>query len=471
MLMAEHIPLRIGDMKATPVVSERTKKQVQKAKLEIRNGALKGTTYILQRDPSKWLIGGRSQSADLHINDTTVSKEHFRVQMRGDTVVLQPLATSTGTFIGPSYGAARLPPLSEALLNHQAVFYAGKIRLRLTWLDHEEIPIAHETSLGGRLFGVSTLMRRLYSQIVRVAANDSDVLITGEVGTGKDETARLIHELSRRSSQPFVKIDCMEMGLDERLANIMIFGTSQAPGLLESAAGGVVYVDGIEEFSHALQHKLVAVIQNRVFRRSDETTKRPIDVRLVFSSRKDLNYTAQDRLLLPELFHRLPIVLNLPPLRHRLVDISILAPLFVEQIAEELGRKLEISKDGIAYLGRLPWPGNVLELRQFIHSVAVMTDAQVLSPDDFSGQSHTQSEIAYFEHQAGFFLEQAISSRLTSNVAKQAIFDEFTRSSMRIAIRKVGRSTANIAKLLGVTDRTIRNQMGYLSKHDQVKVL
>lgn len=451
---------------STAIVSEKKKQQVHRAELEIMNGPLKGTTYALERDPTRWLVAGRSPATDLCIHDNTVSMEHFRIQIRGDAVVLQPLISTNGTFVGSVYGSACLPPQSEIVLGDQAVFYAGRVRLRLRWAEHEEVPIVEETNLGGRLFGISEIMRCLFSQIVRASRTTDDVLITGEVGTGKDETARLIHELSQRANKPFVKIDCMEMAFDERFSHILMFGYAGSPGLLENAAGGVVYMDGIDELPRSVQRKLVSLVEQRTFRRTDEREERPIDVRLICSSPGNPHKGDQNGFL-AQLLHRLNIVLDLPPLRHRLIDISILAPLFARQFSEETGRELVLSQEVISYLGTLPWKGNVLELRHYIRHTAMMTNADCLSLTDLNENSRYQSDIEQFAQKASHSLEQAVTGRTPSKAARKEIIDEFIRTSMKIAVRTVGRSSSDIAKLLGVTDRTVRNQLCFLLDIDE----
>lgn len=454
----------------TTILSEGTQRRVQTAELEIRNGALKGTVFRLHRDESRWLVGGREETADLQINDDTVSGEHFRMQMRGDAVVLVPLATTNGTFIGAVHGAARLAPQSEVFLSNEAVFYVGRVRLRLKWVDQEDVPISNEASLGGRLLGVSDLMRSLYSQIVRAARTDVHVLITGELGTGKDETAKLIHELSQRANGRFVKMDCMEMAIEERLADRMIFGKGKNAGLIESAAGGILYVDGVEDLPAGLQRRFASFLQHGFLQRTGESQKRPIDTRIIFSSRRDLRRALQDDALRPELYHRLSVILSLPPLRQRLVDISVLAPHFLRLVSEDLGKDFELTPNGIAYLETLPWKGNVLELQQFIRSAAIMGEECVLSAESFTRLTRRRSEIEQFEQQAGLLLEQTVSSRLSSNDAKHLLGEKFTEMCLRIVIRKVGRNTSEIAKILGVTDRAVRNQLAAATAEGQFEI-
>lgn len=209
----------------------------------------------------------------------------------------------------------------------------------------------------------------------RVSRSESSVIITGESGTGKELLARLIHEQSHRSGQPFVAVNCG--ALSEELLGNELFGHSKGaytgatearPGLIESASGGTLFLDEFTEMSPGMQVKLLRVIQEGELLRLGETRPVKVDVRYLAASNRDLEEAVAKGRLRQDLYFRLNVVhLHLPPLRKRPGDVPLLAHYFLNKHSVQMGKRVEeISARAVANLNQYEFPGNVRELSNIV---------------------------------------------------------------------------------------------------------
>jgi len=246
-------------------------------------------------------------------------------------------------------------------------------RRRLNWLE-EGVAVPGFVEIRSPAF------RQTIESASRVARFDTSVLITGESGTGKEVLARHIHGLSQRARHAFVAINCG--ALPETLLEGELFGyragaftgaTHDRIGLLESGQQGTVFLDEIGEIPPSTQVKLLRVLQEREVLRLGEDRPRPINVRLIAATNRDLREAVRQGLYREDLFYRLAVVeIAIPPLRERPADILPLARHFVARLAMRLklpGLRLDAS--ALDSLVRYPWPGNVRELENAMEHAAV----------------------------------------------------------------------------------------------------
>jgi transcriptional regulator with PAS, ATPase and Fis domain len=247
------------------------------------------------------------------------------------------------------------------------------------------VPCGLEPGLMG-LVARSPAMRQLIDLAQRVARVDTTVLITGESGTGKERVARLVHNASARAPGPFVAVNCG--AITETLLESELFGhvkgaftgaLQERPGLFESANGGTLLLDEVGEVSPAMQVKLLRVLQEREIRRVGESVSRPIDVRVIAATNRELTQEIAEGRFRMDLYYRLHVVeLAVPPLRDRREDVLPLARILLAEAAARLDRVVSgLSPRAADQLLRYDWPGNVRELENAMErAVALARDDQ-----------------------------------------------------------------------------------------------
>jgi DNA-binding NtrC family response regulator len=226
----------------------------------------------------------------------------------------------------------------------------------------------------------------------RVAETSTTVLITGESGTGKDQLARLIHELSPRRDAPYLKIDCAS--LPHELVESELFGHERGAftgavdrkfGRLEMAGGGTIVLDEVAALTTAIQSKLLRVLEERTFERLGGTETLRIDARLIALTNADLSRAVSARRFREDLYFRLSVLtVQVPALRNRPSDIMPLADHMLERLAFVHGRTdITFSEAVRQALLAYGWPGNVRELKNAIERALVFAQASVLTLEDF----------------------------------------------------------------------------------------
>lgn len=245
--------------------------------------------------------------------------------------------------------------------------------------------------LGKGFIGTSEVMHKVSIAIGKASSTSATVLITGESGTGKELVARAIHYSSKRSSSPFVPVNCG--GIPEGLLESELFGHVKGAftGAIESRAGffatgdgGTIFLDEISEMSLSMQVKLLRVLQDKQICMVGSDRTRKVDVRILAATNKDLPGSVKKGLFREDLFYRLNVItIAIPPLRERGDDIILLAHHLVTRFAAELGRSpLRFSDKALQSLRNYNWPGNVRELENVIQRLVVMTDGDLIEVPD-----------------------------------------------------------------------------------------
>ncbi|HUY12510.1 MAG TPA: sigma 54-interacting transcriptional regulator [Terriglobia bacterium] len=237
------------------------------------------------------------------------------------------------------------------------------------------------------IIGESRPLRRVLKQVETVAPAESNVLILGETGTGKEMIARAIHNLSARQEQTFVKVNCAT--IPTGLLESELFGhergaftgaVAQKIGRVELADQGTLFLDEIGDIPLELQPKLLRVLQEREFERLGSTRTVRVSVRVVAATNRDLAAMIAAREFREDLYYRLnvfPIVL--PPLRERREDIPTLVRYFAQRYSRRMNKQIDsIPSEAMESLLRYAWPGNIRELENFIERAVILTSGSVL---------------------------------------------------------------------------------------------
>lgn len=242
------------------------------------------------------------------------------------------------------------------------------------------------------IIGESPAIMDVLDTIAIVAKSNSTVLLRGESGTGKELFARAVHDLSRRSAKPFVKLNCA--ALPESVLESELFGhergaftgaVAQRAGRFELANGGTLLLDEIGEISPAFQAKLLRVLQEGEFERVGGSKTLKVNVRFVFATNKNLEEAVDKGEFRADLYYRISVVpVFLPPLRERPGDVSLLASNFIERFNSENDQKHELSASAIETLQRCYFPGNVRELENCVRRTATLARAETIVDEDFA---------------------------------------------------------------------------------------
>ena len=247
----------------------------------------------------------------------------------------------------------------------------------------------NSTPLGG-LIGTSLAMQNVYQLTRKVAKSDASVLLLGETGTGKELIATAIHQLSRRSNGPFVKVNCG--ALSESLLESELFGhvrgsftgaVNNRTGRFEAAHSGTIFLDEINSTSLELQVKLLRVLQEREFERVGDTQTISVDTRVIAASNRDLMSEVRAGNFREDVYWRLNVVpVEIPPLRDRRDDIPQLLTFFLQQYNEVNDRYVvHIQPAVIEALQQYTWPGNVRELQNYVERAVVLANGDEFTTD------------------------------------------------------------------------------------------
>ena len=310
--------------------------------------------------------------------------------------------------------------------------------------------------IGRSILGRSAAIEQIIDTVQKLSHIPSaTVLLMGETGTGKNLTARMIHESAMAGDAPFVEINCA--ALPEQLIEAELFGyakgafthaVSEKPGLLEAAHGGTLFLDEIGELPLNMQAKLLSTIESKAFRRLGSTRQRQVDVRIIAATNRDLKTEVAAKTFREDLFYRLNVVsITLPPLRELGKDIVMIGQRFVELLNIQFNKKVKgFSSAARQALLAHQWPGNVRELSNCIERAMIFIDSDEIDDHDLvlttpaAGTGDTDRE-CWTVPAAGIDLE------------------EVERSLILSALEQADNNKSKAARLLGLTRHTLRYRM------------
>jgi len=301
----------------------------------------------------------------------------------------------------------------------------------------------------GGLIGMSPRMERVYRLIEKVSLRDHPVLVLGESGTGKELAARSIHYLGPRKDKPFVPVECS--ALVSTLIESELFGYTRGAftgalqakqGLMEAANGGTLFLDEIGEMSLEMQAKLLRALQEGEVKPVGSTERRPINIRIVAATNRDLELGIKNNTFRQDLYFRLNVVqVKLPPLRERKSDIPLLTTSFLEKFSRHDETMRELTEEAMRRLMAYDWPGNVRELENTIERAVALGSGPFLTVNDLP----TTLQYPTTERAPG--KEELLP------------LDEMERRAILCTLRQTGGDKQAAARMLGIGKTTLYRKL------------
>lgn len=306
-----------------------------------------------------------------------------------------------------------------------------------------------------RLVGESPKIKKLLNILPQIARNNAPIMIQGDSGTGKEVYARLIQQNSNRSKAPYITINCAN--LPSELVESTLFGhvkgaftgaISDKKGAFEEADGGTLLLDEITEIDINIQAKLLRVLQEGEFQRVGSQKLKKVDVRIISTTNRDITKTIQEGKFRSDLYFRLNVFpIKMPSLNERVEDIPVLANYFCEKYAEQYSTEPKsISGDLKNYLISQNWDGNVRQLENFIlRGILMSGDAEIIET------SHVINNLF------GDFGQEIKEDKI--NDIPLLPIEEMEKKLIQKALKRTNGNQKEAAKILKISDRTIRNKL------------
>jgi DNA-binding NtrC family response regulator len=302
------------------------------------------------------------------------------------------------------------------------------------------------------LIGKSASMLKIYDLIERISDTSTNVLITGESGTGKELVGKAIHYNGTRKGGPFIALNCA--AIPETLLESELFGykkgaftdaKSDKKGLIFEANEGTLFLDEVTEMPSNLQAKLLRVIEEKEVRPLGDTNSYPIDVRVISTSNRDIKIRIEQGHFREDLYYRLKVIdIELPPLRERREDISLLAQHFLIKFSRELKKNITgVSEESLKFLLNYSWPGNVRELENVIQRAITLTRHEIILPEDLPN--------AIVQNEDENLIQKGLREKYT--------VDQLEREYIKSVLVEVGGNKSKAAEILGLDRKTLYRKL------------
>lgn len=328
--------------------------------------------------------------------------------------------------------------------NNVALMQRIETALELTSQDKKAaVPVEDNDGFNrSHIIGKSKALMDVLATIKRIARTKASVLITGESGTGKELIAEAVHLNSPRSKKPFVKVNLG--GISHTLFESEMFGhkkgaftdaTADRVGRFELADKGTIFLDEIGDLDLSCQVKLLRVLQEQTFEVLGDSRPRKVDIRVVSATNADLRQMVQEHTFREDLFYRINLItVHLPALRERREDIPLLVRHFADKQCESNGLpKVEFTSEAMDYLSRLPYPGNIRELKNLVERTLLVSGKEILTADDFKSQ---------YQH--------PIEQKMTTNLQGMTL-EEIEKQTILQTLEKYNNNMSQVAIALGIS--------------------
>jgi two-component system response regulator HydG len=406
--------------------------------LRVVTGKDVGKSRVLDWNAAPRALVGQSRLCELPLADARVSRRHLAVAPAGHAVRITDLGSTNGTRVGGLR-------IVEALLSGGETIELGDSTVKLVRAGSMPEASGHRRAGFGRVLGQSPEMQRLFALAERLSGSPLPLLIEGETGTGKELLAEAVHEIGPRASRALVVHDCSAFAGDDALVALFGGGPHALPGAIEQANGGTLVLDEVGDLPDAAQTRLATFVERGVLQRVGGSSPIRADVRLVATTRRDLERLVQDGAFREELLYRLVGArLELPPLRERRGDVDLLARHFWSLF----GAPGELPRTFALMLAQHDWPGNVRELE---HAIA----RRMAVGDDLAGvlQMHGPGGDGPRARAGTDFLDRVLDMKLAMPHARQKVIEEFEQRYVERAIAEHGGNVSRAAAASGLTRR------------------
>ena len=340
--------------------------------------------------------------------------------------------------------------------NNAALLQRIETALELSTAPKETTQEQNDAFNRNHIIGRSQGLTDVLNTIARIAKTNASVLITGESGTGKELIAEAIHINSQRAKHPFVKVNLG--GISQSLFESEMFGHKKGAftdasadriGRFEMANKGTIFLDEIGALDPSCQVKLLRVLQDQTFEVLGDSRPRKTDIRVVSATNADLRKMVNERTFREDLFYRINLItVKLPALRERREDIPLLVRHFADRQAETNGLpRTEFSADAMQFLSRLPYPGNIRELKNLVERTILVSGKPTLDASDFDAQ--------YIRHNDQKAAESTSFIGMT--------LDEIERQTILQALERHKGTLSQVAMALGISRAALYRR---LEKHN-----
>jgi DNA-binding NtrC family response regulator len=393
---------------------------------------------------------GRASRCDVVIDSGSVSRHHANVYV-GHDIEIEDTGSSNGTFVE----GVRIPANERIKLTIGVPFLLGAVTLMVQ--SRAGTRREHATQ--------ASQLAALEQSAARIAVGKLSVLLGGEVGVGKERFAERVHEMSPRRIAPFVRINCG--AISEPLLEAELFGHegSNRAGLLESGDGGTIFFSDVDQLPQTLQHKLLTVIEDNAVRRIGSARARPVDLRFIASTSRDLAAEVDAGRFRRDLYFRLAgASFTIPPLRERKDEVLPLAEQFVASAASPLGRTFVFSDEARQWLTTHDWPGNIRELRNACERAVLLATGAVIERHHLTTIDDPQKRPPGQRFRSAPtipppMLERGITSAADMPTQVRATVAELEKQRILEALEKCAGNQTRAAELLGISRRTLINRL------------